>query len=301
VGLALAAARAGDAEEDQAAVRGGAPTATAPGRGRPGHGRAGARRPWLGWACAGLALVAIVGCAIGLQAQMLAARGRAAMAQGRYTMAASLLRQATRIDPLDAEIAGDLSDALGASGSLRSAVTERLRAAELEPTEAGNYLALATLHDALGDAENALASAERAVELHPTSPQAHARLGRLQEQEGLDEKALQTWRELERIWASPVGRYRAVDEVTDYSYAYAWLGLGRDAEERGDVAAAREYYERAAALTGEFARKKREGEEMLRLTGMWNEREVVEAERLRDEAEAGLRGLPDAGEGTDER
>ncbi len=277
VGLALAAARDGDSQEDQAVS---------------------ARRPWLAWACAALALLALIGCAIGLQAQMLAAGGRAAMAQGRYTMAASLLRRATRVDPLDAEIVGDLSDALGASGSLRSAVTERLRAAELEPTEAGNYLALSTLYEALGEADSALASAQRAVELHPTSPQAYARLGRLQEQEGLDEKALQTWRELERIWESPVGRYPAVDEVTDYSYAYAWLGLARDAEERGDVAAARTYYERAAALTGEFARKKRDGEEMLRLTGMWDEREVVEAERLRDEAEAGLRRLPDAGEGT---
>ena len=274
VGLALAASRDDDAEDDQA------------------------RRPWLAWGCAALALVAIVGCAIGLQAQMLAARGRAAMAQGRYTMAASLLRRATHADPLDAEILGDLSDALGASGSLRSAVIERLRAIALQPTDAGNYLALSTLYDALGDADSALASAERAVELNPTSPQAHVRMGLVQEQQGLDEKALQTWRELERIWQSPVGRYPAVEEVTDYWYAYAWLGLGRDAEERGEVAAAREYYERTAKLTGEFARTKREREEMLRLTGMWDEREVAEAERLRDEAEAGLRRLPDAGEGT---
>ena len=175
---------------------------------------------------------------------------------------------------------------------------ERLRAIALQPTDAGNYLALSTLYDALGDADSALASAERAFELNPTSPQAHVRMGLVQEQQGLDEKALQTWRELERIWQSPVGRYPAVEEVTDYWYAYAWLGLGRDAEERGEVAAAREYYERTAKLTGEFARTKREREEMLRLTGMWDEREVAEAERLRDEAEAGLRRLPDAGEGT---
>ncbi len=256
-----------------------------------------ARRPWPGRVGAALALVMIVACGIGLQAQTLAARGRAAMAQGRYTVAAGWLRRASRADPLDAEIVEDLSDALAGSGSLRSALAERLRAIELDPLNAGNYLALSALYDALGDADSALARAARAVELHPTWPRAYVALGRLQEQEGLDEKALQTWRELERIHDSPVGRYQAVEEVTDYSYAYAWLGLGRAAEREGDVAAARGYYERAARLTGEFARLQREREKTLRLIGTWDEREVVEAERLRDAAEAGLRGLSGAGEG----
>ncbi len=255
VGLALAAAR--DAEGGDESTK---------------------RRPWLSWAaCAGLALVVIIGCGIGLRAQTLAGRGRALIAQGRYSMAAGWLRQAAGIDPLDAETWEDLGQASAGSGpgGVERALQARLRAAEVNPLSAGNYLALSALYDALDQPDSALAAAERAIEVQPNWPRAYVVLALL-----------------------PVGRYEAIDEVTDYSYAYAWLALGAEAEASGDAEAAADYYERAVALAGEFARLHRGREEMRRALGTWDEAEVVEAERLRDQAEAGVRHLPDAGEGT---
>ncbi len=250
-------------------------------------------RAWTCWAGAALALVMLIGCLPGLRAQMLAERGRAEMARQRYRMAAGWLRQAAEADPLDADILQDLGQATAAwgPGGLARAVEVRLRAAELNPLDAGNYLALSQLYRELDRQESALAAARRAIEVHPNCPRAHVVLAQVQEEAGMDEEALETWRALERVHESPVGRYQAVTEVTDFSYAYAWLALGRAAEEDGEVERAKRYFTRAARLAGEFARIQRKREELLRALGNWDEAEVQEAERLGAEAQRRLKRI----------
>jgi len=281
VGLGLAAGRAA---EGAGGVAGAAPT-----------------RRRLHWIPVVLGLVVIVGCIVGLRAQALANRGRALMAQGRYSIATGWLRRATQVDPLDADIWEDLGQAAAGAGRIGSAVQARLRAAELNPNKAGNYLALAHLYDALGDGRSALRAAEQAVTVHPNWPRAYVVLAQLQAEQGMMEKALRTWRALERVYQSPVGRYQAIEEVTDFSYAYAWLALGREAERAGDVTTAADYYQRAADLAGEFARIRRQREEALRLLGRFDEAEVEEAERMRDEALRALERLSGEREERDER
>lgn len=281
VGLGLAAGREGEEAGEVANARG-----------------AGRRLPWL---LMTLGLIVILGCSVGLRAQALANRGRVLMAQGRYNIATGWLRRAIQIDPLDADIWEDLGQAAAGAGRLESAVQARLRAAQLNPHKAGNYLALAHLYNALGDGPSALRAAEQAVAVHPNWPRAYVVLAQLQAEHGMTEKALQTWRALERVYQSPVGRYQAIEEVTDFSYAYAWLALGREAERVGDVTAAADYYQRAADLASEFARLQRRREEALRLLGRFDEAEVEEAERIRDEARLALERLSGEREERDER
>jgi tetratricopeptide (TPR) repeat protein len=273
-GLALAAVRAA---EDEA------------------HPAPAARGP--GWYRTGIALTlgVLIACAVGLRAQMLAARGRAELARGRYATAAGWLRQAAEIDPLDAEILADLAQATAAAGpgGVQRAVELRLRVAELNPLQAGNYLALALLYQAADRDASALAAARRAVEVAPNWPVAWAALGRLQEALGRHEEALETWRALDRIAQSPVGRYQAVLEPTDIAFAWAWLALGKQAEAEGEHEVAAGYYKRAAELAETFASIQRSREEGMRALGTWDEAETVEAEKLRDEARAGLERVGD--------
>lgn len=249
------------------------------------------RRPsraltWLG-AVACLMALAIVGRA--LQAQTLAARGRALLAEGRHDLALGWLQQARRIDPLDAAILEDISSAAVASGSryaLARAVAARQRAAALCPLNPGNFLVLAQLEAARSNHHAALGYARQAVELGPNYGRAYVVLAQLLERTGDHHAALDTYRRLEAVYDSPVGKYQAVEEITDYSYAYAWLELGREAQATGEHHQALRYFERAEQLTGEYARFQRGREEAFRLMGVWDESDVIEAERL--EAEAAL-------------
>jgi putative inorganic carbon (HCO3(-)) transporter len=247
-------------------------------------------RRWPCWAGAAVALVVLAASGWGLSAQLLHSQGEAMLSRGRYQMAMAPLRRASELDPLDAEIRQDLAQAVTASplSGPQRAVSIRLEAADLNPLDAGNYVALAQVYSRLGEMGSAVAAAKRAVEAHPNDPRTYVMLARLQEQMGRDAEALQTWREVEELYESPVGRYQALEEVTDVSPAYAWLALGRNAEEQGDAQAAEKYYRRAEKLAGSFARLQRKREEPLRELGVWNEAEVVEAERLAARAEAGL-------------
>ncbi|MGI5816642.1 MAG: O-antigen ligase family protein [Armatimonadota bacterium] len=242
------------------------------------------------WIGAALALVAVVACGWGLRAQLLHAQGSAMLASGRPQMAAAPLRRAAELDPLDAQIRHRLAQAVAASpfdGPVR-ALDLRLQVARLNPLDAGNYVAMAQLYAGLGEEQSALAAAGRAVEVHPNYARAWVVLAQLQESAGLEEQARATWRALEEIYRSPVGQFQAIDEVTDVSWAYAWLALGREAEEQGEFDEAAKYFRRAAELTGSFTRMQRSREELLRQIGTWNEAEVVEAERMQAAAERGL-------------
>lgn len=249
-------------------------------------------RRWSSVAAAVIALVAVVACAVGLRAQMLLARGEAEIARGRHQMAAGWLRQAAEVDPLNALVRSRLAHATAAGpGGFERAVEERLRIAELNPLDAANYVALSDLYAALGDRESALNAARRAIEVQPVYLRAYVALAMLQEEMGRRDEALQTWRQMEALYQSRVGQHQALAQVTDYWWAYAWLALGEEAEESGDIAAADDFYGRAAALSGEYAHVQRVREEVLKQIGSWDESRVREAERLRDRAEQALRRI----------
>ncbi len=300
VGLALAAARTEEARTEAAHRAPSKPPKTREGKpsggNDPGEKHRTAGRTWLlprlqalRWAGLAISLIALLAGSWGLRAQSLAARGRALLAQDRRSMAYGWLQKAARVDPLDAAIFEDMANAaIGlavTSYDLQRAVQARERAAELCPLKAGNYLALAQLYERIEDFASALAAAQRAVELGPNYPRAYVALARLFERTGNREEALATYRRLEDVFESPVGRYQAMEQVNDYSYAYAWLALGEAARDEGKPEAAAQYFHRAHDLAYEYARLQRNREQALRLLGTWDEADVAEAERLAVQAE----------------
>jgi len=236
------------------------------------------------WLALAVSLLFLVAAGWGLRAQSLAGRGRVLLAQDRRSMAYGWLQKAARVDPLDAAIFEDMARAaIGStvtSYDLWRAVEGRRRAIELCPLKAGNYLALAQLYESLEDFTSALVAAQRAIELGPNYPRAYVVLAHLFEHTSNHEEALSTYRRLEEVFESPVGRYQAVEQVNDYSYAYAWLALGEAATDEGKRDEAAQYFRRAQDLADEYARVKRGREEALRLLGTWDELDVAEAERL---------------------
>lgn len=239
------------------------------------------------WAGVAVALTVLMVCAVGLRAQEIAGQGRKALARGSFSVARGWLTRAARLDPLDAEIWGDLSQALagaGGDGGLQAAVQARRRAAELCPLKSGHHLMLALLLDAAGDAEGAIASARRSVEVGPNHPRGFANLARLLIKAGREDEALVVYRRLDEVYRSPVGKYQAVTQVSDYAYAEAWIALGREALQAGDAEGAVGYFEQAAALAGQYASETRAQEEMLRQIGSWDEMRVLDAERLAAQA-----------------
>ncbi len=256
----------------------------------PAAGRA---RRWPLWLAAALALIVALLAAGGLQAQRLQAQAKAMVARGHYQPAAAALRRAAELDPLDAGIAADLAQASAVTsiGPPTRAVELRLRAAELNPLDGGNYVGLAELYARLDEEQSALAAAQRAIEVAPNSARSYVTLAQLQERFGHADEALATWRALDELYKSPVGQIAAIEQPTDFLWAYAWLPLAEAAEERGDRDEAARYFRQAADLTGGYAGMQRANEEALKLLGSWNEAMVAEAERMQRSAEAGLRRL----------
>ena len=246
---------------------------------------------WRCWIGAALALVAAGACAWGLQAQLLHAEGKGMLARGRYQTAIVPLRRAAELDPLDASIAADLAQATAVAsidGSAR-AVELRLRAAQLNPLASDNFVGLAEVYARLDEEQSALAAAQRAVEVAPNYARAYVTLAELQQRFSREDEALETWRALDEVYESPVGQVQAIDQPTDFLWAYAWLALGEAAEEQGRADEAAKYYGQTAELTGSYASAQRANEEALRMLGTWNEPQVAEAERMQARAEAGAR------------
>ena len=150
--------------------------------------------------------------------------------------------------------------------------------------KAGHYLMLALLLDAAGDEAAAIEAARKSVELGRNHPRAYANLARLLIKAGREDEALRVYHELEKVYLSPVGRYQAVEQVSDYAYAEAWIALGREALGKGENDRAERYFQDALELAGGYAEQMRAQEKLLRQIGSWDEVRVMEAEQLAAEA-----------------
>ncbi|MGC8782858.1 MAG: O-antigen ligase family protein [Armatimonadota bacterium] len=177
--------------------------------------------------------------------------------------------------------AGDLSRAEDAQKWLR-------RAAELTPLSKTWYHLGNLYRDMLGDRDRAVEAYRHALELDPHALRVMAELGKTLEQQGKLQDAERVYRRMLEMESSVYNQVRAVPELPEVDYAFAYAGLARIARQQGKPGSeVREMYSRALRIL-DTDRAARENKVML-----WSLVRAPERQRaldeLRQECERALR------------
>lgn len=199
-------------------------------------------------------LILCIYCVKNLGAEWIARQAQAAAESHALTYASMLYERAARWNPAQARFWIEISRLeetlalAGAENALPRAIQARMRALALQPTEPLNYLALARLYDRAGRLAEALAAAQTALQHYPRYPRGLAALGQLQEKAGLFEAAGRTFRQLVALQQGPVGQCAPIEGITETAFASGWIGLGDEAQRKGQKAEALMHYGKAACL-----------------------------------------------------
>ncbi len=192
----------------------------------------------------GIVLIAIFGASCWLLAgEALTVRSGALLDARRYYDAEDSARAAVSALPISAESWEALAEVYEAqvrspdSPFLPKAMEARQQALRRTPTSAKNYIALARLYHFKGQVDESVEYAEKAVDVYPTNPRGLAELGQLLEQVGRRADARAAYERLLKLLDGPVGKYAAVPELPDVSYAWAWAYLAEDAYAGGNAPA----------------------------------------------------------------
>lgn len=177
--------------------------------------------------------------------------------------------------------AGDASRAEDAERFLR-------RSAELTPLSKTWYHLGNLYRDVLGDPARATEAYRRALELDPHALRVMIELGKTLEQQGKLEEAEAVYRRMLQIENSVYHQVRAIPELPEVDYAFAYAGLARVAKRQGKPEGeVRERYARALQIL-EADRATREKNPMAQAMPRTPERERA-LEDLRQECERALR------------
>ena len=177
--------------------------------------------------------------------------------------------------------AGDASHAAKAEQALR-------RSAELMPLSKTWYHLGNLYRDVLGDPERAADAYRRALQLDPHALRVMAELGRTLERQGKLQEAEAVYRQMLKIEASVYHQVRAIPELPEVEYAFAYAGLARIAKRQGKPEReVRELYARALQIL-DSDRDAREKNPMAQAMPRTAERERA-LEELRQECERALR------------
>ncbi|MCS6829115.1 MAG: O-antigen ligase family protein [Armatimonadota bacterium] len=177
--------------------------------------------------------------------------------------------------------AGDLPRAEEARKTL-------LRSAELTPYSKTWYHLGNLYRDVLGEPAQAAGAYRRALQLDPHALRVMAELGKTLEQQGKLQEAEAVYQRMLEIEKSVYNRVRAVPELPEVDYAFAYAGLARIARLQGKPAdEVRDLYSRALQIL-DADRAARENTVML-----WSLKRPAERQRalddLRQECERALR------------
>ena len=252
----------------------------------------GARPAWLP-----LALVC-AGAALALSSLWPMGRGAAASARadrlltaGQFFAGKRWRHRATEAYHLNAQAHRDLGKAL-ASGwrmdgnrrELAAALRSVRTAARLQPTDGVNYFLAGKWRLEAGDARGAAAALQRAVQVYPTYTEARNLRAEALRELGDTEGALAEYREIARLFDTPLRQYPATDPV-DPTFGGAMVALAREACRAGNYGAVGEHLERAKRHLDEYFAGLRNMEAALKLSGRWDQDEVDQYDSLRKQAE----------------
>lgn len=203
-------------------------------------------------------------------------------------------RRALRWEPFNGDLylsLGMLSLSMARAGDASHAEdAERLlrRSAELTPLSKTWYHLGNLYRDILGDLARAAEAYRRALELDPHALRVMVELGKTLERQGKLKEAEAVYRQMLEIEGSVYNQVRAIPELPEVEYAFAYAGLARIARQQGKPEGeVRERYARALQIL-DADRTARERNPMAQAMPRTPERERT-LEELRQECERALR------------
>lgn len=121
----------------------------------------------------------------------------------------------------------------GASDRARDAERWLLRAANQTPYPKTWYQLGNLYRDLLGDRQNAVAAYRRALQLDPHALRVMVELGKTLEQQGQAREAHSVYQQMIALETSVYNQVRAVPEIPEVDYAFAYAGLARTGKQLG--------------------------------------------------------------------
>jgi O-antigen ligase/tetratricopeptide (TPR) repeat protein len=187
------------------------------------HSTSGARKRWTTAVVAGVLLL-LTGAH--LSGRMLLDVGRDQVRVNPIE-AVSTLSTARLLLPWDHEVARVRSQAFIYAGRQNDAVDEAMRVVRLAQFRPPGYYQLGALREFQNNLPLAQLTYEQGLTHTPNEPQLLYALALVLERLGESREALETYRRLTEVAASPVGQVHALGEVRDYRFARAHMALAR--------------------------------------------------------------------------
>jgi tetratricopeptide (TPR) repeat protein len=208
--------------------------------------------PALKWAAAVILLAAAVFSAMNGIAAADVAQADTILStpNGSAVDAAAAYRSAESLAPLDGKYPAEFGFRvlIQRQGDKVGGIADVKRGVQLQP-DSQNYLRLGSALENAGDTAGAIAAYRDGLRADPNRLELLLAIARLSP----PDQALAYYRKIADLEQSPVGKVRAIGEVTEQRFAVGDSAVADDAAKRGDTRDAIDYYRRAIGLLEKYA------------------------------------------------
>lgn len=245
--------------------------------------------PWAAWGMTVLLALVLLGGILMANAAALADPAMDADSRLSPEERVSALESARRLTPLDADLARQLGLARARVGDAPGAISTLEDATRLSPGQPTAWRYLGEAYQNAGRTDDARAAFAAGLKAAPNSMTLLLDAARLADHTGRHTEALDFYRRLIAVAEGPVGQFPATPEIVDPEPLFAYAAVARDEAQRGETDAARRHWEALAALAARYEENREQYSEIWQATHKDSPETLAEVQRLKAEAEAGLR------------